>query len=372
VDHLVSEVDVDAVIQRVDIQALMERVDLDALLTRVDLMSLLERVDLDALLARLDVEGLLARVDINSLADRLDVNAIVDGVDIGGLIKRVDVDAVIQRVDVDAVIKQVDLDAVIASVDMPAVMKQAKIDEIVSNASRGVIARMLDLVRRQLAGVDLALISAVNRIFRRPREVDSMTGGTVTGRPAGGISRLAAFLLDFGSIALSYSLAVGVCAFLIGLFSSHQVDLNHHGGWWAVGYVSYAFLYYWIGLSITGRSVGKGLVGLRVVGPGEQPISPWRAAIRTIVYPFSFILCLGLIPIVLGKRRRALHDAAAGSMVLYDWGDRPAELPAPVTQWLQRHSPEIDEPAPSTAGLVAVPSGTDGATGSKTPADPAA
>jgi hypothetical protein len=35
--------------------------------------------------------------------------------------------------------------------------------------------------------------------------------------------------------------------------------------------------------------------------------------------------------------RRALHDVLAGSAVVYDWGDRPAEMPAPITRWFARH-----------------------------------
>ena len=65
---------------------------------------------------------------------------------------------------------------------------------------------------------------------------------------------------------------------------------------------------------------------------------------RALVYPLSFILWLGLIPIVTGKRRRALHDWAAGSTVVYDWGDRPSELPAPVTDWLRRHDVDASRP----------------------------
>jgi hypothetical protein len=38
-----------------------------------------------------------------------------------------------------------------------------------------------------------------------------------------------------------------------------------------------------------------------------------------------------------GLERRALHDVLAGSAVVYDWGDRPAEMPAPITRWFARH-----------------------------------
>ena len=36
------------------------------------------------------------------------------------------------------------------------------------------------------------------------------------------------------------------------------------------------------------------------------------------------------------RRRRALQDVAARSAVVYDWGDRPAALPAPLTRYLDR------------------------------------
>ena len=36
---------------------------------------------------------------------------------------------------------------------------------------------------------------------------------------------------------------------------------------------------------------------------------------------------------------RALHDLCAGTAVVYDWGDRPAELPGPLSSYLARHSP---------------------------------
>jgi uncharacterized RDD family membrane protein YckC len=397
VDHVLSGVDVDAVVQRIDVQELMERVDLNELLARVDVTALLQKVDLDALLARVDVDQLIAQLDVNRLAGRLDVDALlarldvdalvqrvdvgsivarvdVDGlvgrvdldalvgrVDVDGLVGRVDVDRVISRVDVEAVIDRVDVNAVVQrvdvdqlmeGVDLPALVQRAQIDAIISDASRGMFTRLLDVVRRQLAGIDSVMIGAANRVFRRPSEADAVHDGTVTGRIAGGVSRLAAFGIDLAVLWFSYGLLTSLGVFLVGLFTGDKVDVTHHPGWWLVGFGLLGFSYYWIGLTITGRSIGKGLIGLRVVRLGGAPMSPGRAAIRTIVYPFSFILGLGLIPIVTGKRRRALHDAAGGDVVLYDWGDRPAELPAPVTAWIRRRAGEADPP---TAALVAIP-----------------
>jgi uncharacterized RDD family membrane protein YckC len=360
IDHLVSEVDIDKIVKRVDLDAVLARIDVNGIIARVDLDAVLQRIDLDALIGRLDLNALVARLDVDALVGRMDVGAIIAKVDLNALVQQIDLNAVIGQVDLDAVLAKVDLDAVVGRMDMPALMRQAKIDEIVSQASRGMTARLLDVVRRQLAAVDLVLIGVVNRVFRRHLEIPELTrAGTLSGRIAGGVSRFVAYLIDVATIMLIYTVAVGVCLALVDLFTGKQVDVSHKGGWWLLGFAVFAFLYYFVGLTITGRSIGKGLVGLRVVRKDSAPLSPRRAAVRTIVYPFSFILGLGLIPIVTGKRRRALHDAAAGSIVVYDWGDRPAELPAPVTAWLrQRQGPSHPE-GTEAALLVAVPSAPD-------------
>jgi uncharacterized RDD family membrane protein YckC len=312
-----------------------------------------DAVDLDDVLGHVDVDLMLSRVDIDALLQRVDVNALVQRVDVDALIQRVDVDALIQRVDVDALVQRVDVDALIQRVDVDDLVRRAQIDRIVRTASRGVFARLTDAVRRQLVGLDALLIGTVARLFRRPREDSVIETGTVTGRTAGGVSRLAAFLVDVTVISFSYTMTVALISYLFGLFTGHTVDTSKGSLLAFAGYLLFAFLYIWIGLSVTGRSIGKGLVGLRVVAVSGAPISPGRAAVRTIVYPFSFILGLGLIPIVTGRQRRALHDFAAGDKEIYDWGDRPAELPAPLTAWVRRHSPgaaETPPVAPPTEG----------------------
>jgi uncharacterized RDD family membrane protein YckC len=35
-----------------------------------------------------------------------------------------------------------------------------------------------------------------------------------------------------------------------------------------------------------------------------------------------------------GRNRRALHDLIAGTAVVYDWGDRPAQMPAPLSSFI--------------------------------------
>jgi len=344
VNHLVSEVDVDALVQRVDVDALIQRVDVDALIQRVDVDALIQRVDVDALIQRVDVGKLIERVDLNQVLTKVDLNALMGEIDLNSLLTKVDLNTLMDSVDLDKLLDKVDIEAL---------MKRAKIDQIVSNASRGVFAQLMDAVRRQLAGLDALLIGVVTRVFRRPRTAASLVGGTLSGQVAGAISRLTAFLIDAGFISVSYGITAALMVFMVGLLTGNTVDPSHHALPWLTGYVIFGFFYYWIGLAITGRSIGKGLIGLRVVQMDGDPITPGRAAVRTIVYPFSFILGLGLLPIVVGKQRRALHDFAGGDHVLYDWGDRPAELPAPLTDWVRRRGLDVGEPV--AAGVEQLP-----------------
>jgi len=311
-----------------------------------------DAIDMDEVLDQVDINHLLAGVDLNSVLARVDLDAVLARIDIDGLIQRVDVQKIIDRVDVEGIIDRVDINGIIAKVDVASLVQRAGIDDIVSSASRGVIARMLDLVRRQLVGLDAVLIAATNKVFRRPSEQVEVASGSVTGRLAGGLSRLAAFVIDAFTISFSYGLLAAAAVYVFDLLFDQNVEAKGHPIAWLVGYAVFAFVYYWFGLTITGRSIGKGLVGLRVVRTDGEPISPGRAAVRTLVYPISFILWLGLIPIVTSRNRRALHDWAAGDKVLYDWGDRPAELPAPLTAWVRRRTgepvPEGDASAVST------------------------
>ncbi len=63
---------------------------------------------------------------------------------------------------------------------------------------------------------------------------------------------------------------------------------------------------------------------MRVVRDDGTEASARRAVVRTLAFPLSFLfLWLGFTGILLGGRRRALHDVIAGTAVIYSW-DAPA------------------------------------------------
>ena len=339
VNNVVERVDVDAVIKRVDVNDVIGRVDVDQVMERVDVDAVVQRVDIDAVVQRVDMQAVVAKVDLDELLGKVDINTLLDRIDVEALLARIDADALVGRIDVNALMERVDLDAMLDRVDIEKLMARANIDAIVRDASRGVFARGIDAVRRQVVGLDAILVGAINRLLRRPRMESAVAqSGTMTGQTAGGVSRLAAFFLDGAVLAAAFAVTTAVVAYLTRLFFNEATDISAPGLLVFGGYSIFSFLYFWIGLSITGRSIGKGVVGLKVVARNGTPITPGRAFVRQLVYPISFILGLGLIPIVLGKNRRALHDWAGRDKVLYDWGDRPAELPAPLTAWVRRRA----------------------------------
>jgi uncharacterized RDD family membrane protein YckC len=173
----------------------------------------------------------------------------------------------------------------------------------------------------------------------------------ITGLYAGPLTRLFAFAVDSAVIVTAYGLVAAVVGFTLRSVLGVEIDLGEPGGgWWPVAYSVWAFLYLSISLTITGRTVGKWLAGLRVVERDGSPLHPRTALIRVVALPVSLAtLGIAFVGLFMGPRRRALHDILAGSVVVYDWGDRPAEISAPLTRFLARRSAG-DSPAGAETG----------------------
>jgi uncharacterized RDD family membrane protein YckC len=161
----------------------------------------------------------------------------------------------------------------------------------------------------------------------------------VTGHYAGPASRGVAAVVDAAVVLGAYSLGYSALVLLNNAFFGDRFDLSRSGVWGAVTLAVWAFLYVYVSLLIAGRTFGKGLVGIRVVTGEGAAIGGRAAFVRTILLPLSTLaMGLGLLGIVLGQRHRALHDVAANTCVVYDWGARSAQIPGPLTAFIARHS----------------------------------
>lgn len=179
--------------------------------------------------------------------------------------------------------------------------------------------------------------------------------GQVSGHYAGVVTRAGAFIIDWFFMLVLYGLTLGAVQFLVATLLGEEIDYTEGSLVWIVGFAVFAFLYLAGSLTITGKTVGKALVGLRVVTREGTPLTAGRAAGRVLAMPLSFLpFGLGFIGILLGKERRALHDVIARTAVVYDWGDRSAKLPAPMTRWLERRGVAVSEEATGVADTAAV------------------
>jgi uncharacterized RDD family membrane protein YckC len=115
--------------------------------------------------------------------------------------------------------------------------------------------------------------------------------------------------------------------FVTNIVTGKTTHFDRYDTWVVVAYVVWAFIYFahWWGLN--GKTPGGGLFGVQVLTEDGRDVSGRRAIGRTLAFPLSFlILCLGFLGILLGDRRRALHDVIAGTVVVYSWDARAARL----------------------------------------------
>lgn len=300
--------------------------------------AVLDRVDVDALIGQVELDDLLARIDINQLLDRVDVDRLLDRVDIDRLLDGVDVNRLVDRVDVQAV------------------TKRANVGGLVAQSTSHVAGSTLDIARRQAVGLDTLIMGLVDRLLGRdpaaqplgpPGLVSEKTEGRpasapgrtrVSGYYAGPLSRLLAYLIDSFVVFTGAGLITTIIIGSINVVLEADLQWDWRAG--VLGFVAFSiwfFLYFWVGVAISGRTPGMSVLGIKVVEREGPPVRPSHAAIRALVMPISIATVVGVLGIVFDAKQRALHDVAAKTAVVYDWGDRPAELPAPLSQWLTDH-----------------------------------
>ena len=136
---------------------------------------------------------------------------------------------------------------------------------------------------------------------------------------AGIVSRAAAFVVDalltvVGILILSVGFGL-VHAVFTGRFDT--VSRLSPGPVLASSPLVFG-LYCVAGWSLTGRTVGKALLGLRVVDRSGARPSTVRSIVRALGYLISSILWLGFIWIAIDKKRDGFHDKIARTHVVYD------------------------------------------------------
>ena len=167
------------------------------------------------------------------------------------------------------------------------------------------------------------------------------------GHYAGFASRFLAFAVDAAIITAVAVLILAAVNFVASIVTGKSTNFSRHDTWVIIVYAAWAFIYfaYWWGLN--GKTPGGSLFGVQVLTDDGRDVSGRRAIGRTLAFPLSFlILCLGFPGILLGDRRRALHDVIAGTVVVYSWDARAARL-----RFLSRSKYSAPPAPPESPGL---------------------
>jgi uncharacterized RDD family membrane protein YckC len=168
------------------------------------------------------------------------------------------------------------------------------------------------------------------------------------GHYAGAVTRLAAFAVDQGVASAAFAVTTAVISWAVRLVTADEIQWTTPTWLTGLFFVAWLFLYYAYPWSVSGKTLGMALFGIRVVRRDGAAATARNGVVRALALPLSFAtLGLGFLPIITGKHRRALHDLIAGTAVVYSWDARGARLRFLARQPIPtRSSPP--QPSPTT------------------------
>lgn len=151
---------------------------------------------------------------------------------------------------------------------------------------------------------------------------------TIQVRPAGFFSRAIAFLIDLVILSFSATLIVFMVNEIIIFFGLtdlvNRLALSIQSRTIAtrisisILYYIYSLIYFALFWTLIGSTPGKILLGLRILRTNGKKMTFFHSLVRAFSYYISAIVFfLGFIWIIFDKRRQALHDKIAGTIVIY-------------------------------------------------------
>ncbi len=164
---------------------------------------------------------------------------------------------------------------------------------------------------------------------------------SLQGYYAGFTSRAVAIIIDYAIIALVSAVVIAALSLFLGIPSVQRfiiwlndvlpgIDRLFVGltspTFGAFFFLLFQYVYFVFFFSTTGQTVGKAVMGLRVVTIDGQRMGVKRSFIRALCYTLSLApLGLGFLWVLGEDRRRAWHDKIAHTYVLYVWDARYEE-----------------------------------------------
>jgi uncharacterized RDD family membrane protein YckC len=190
---------------------------------------------------------------------------------------------------------------------------------------------------RRMETLDDAGEQKVRGWFRRSAESDD---GAASRSGYGGLGgRGVAFGVDLGISTLLFLVGAALGAFVAWLAGGKEPGLLATllaAGGWAVITAAYLVVFW----TITGQTPGMRLMHLRVVDQRGRPPHFVRAVVRLIGLFFAILpLFAGFVPVLFDRRRRALQDFMASTVVRTEHEPPPEDEPTKSVE--ERHARKL-------------------------------
>ncbi|MBE2223433.1 MAG: RDD family protein, partial [Anaerolineae bacterium] len=210
-------------------------------------------------------------------------------------------------------------------------------------------------------------------LVRKKKKVEPPT---FKGHYAGFVTRLVAFVIDILIVSISIGVMLGTINLILNFFN---IDLS------SVGYgtdslsefanaviiflTSFTFtflvsmtytMFFWM---VAGKTIGKAVMGVRVIGPKGARMTLGRSFKRYIGYWISAIpLFMGYFWVLVNDQRHGWHDVLAGTSVIYDYEAQYTEAGlGRLAQYAPKLEAKMDKKALPSGGTqtVALPSAVE-------------
>lgn len=136
------------------------------------------------------------------------------------------------------------------------------------------------------------------------------------GLRAGFVSRALAGVID-ASVVAAFTACAVVGWSLLRSLGNQTFELSVPGTWGAFVLSQVVlFIYLWSGWTTTGRSIGKQVMGLRIVNPRGELMRSGTALLRSIlcvIFPMGLLWCL------FSSHNYSFADVVLRTSVIHDW-----------------------------------------------------
>jgi uncharacterized RDD family membrane protein YckC len=189
-------------------------------------------------------------------------------------------------------------------------LSSPEIRRALTDAAGGYGDDAVNAARRKARAADDRVETRIHRLLRRSRPADPGFAGVAT--------RGLALLVDAALAQVAFLVVAGSVGLVLGVAGGLRP------GWLAgslagVGWLLVVALYFAGFWSVTGQTPGMRLTRVRVATASRETPAPWRALVRFAGLILAIIpLGAGFLPALVDRRRRALPDFLAGTVVVYD------------------------------------------------------